>query len=382
MNLDLKEYIDTVTSPKLSYHVKYSEFFEKQFEKFTNELVAINNKNKPICFYCWKREIDEFDKLVEGKKLTYKGKVIGEDDNWEYLIDYSAAFEKGFNSLNDQTPPSVVINNVPFCAKQNCINPEDTANKIICLGRKNSKSKLCIAGMRPISPDTFFGNGILRSLNINYMTSERILKDPQKTGFKEGLMFKSIFLVIERYLEFRNFFVFETPESKQIFIDDIDSFVAVREISPGMVSEMIDNKGYFNVSEEDVKLCLEGILTEPFHKLDWGGEYNDMYSTNLIFNGKRMAVAFLLKGNGLKYKTMEIKHCGKNGDQLVRLFESPAEVFIIQFVGNISESIIKDIKGKVELISSKGKTAFYCIINGQDTARLLKAYTPSPHIDK
>jgi hypothetical protein len=97
--------------------------------------------------------------------------------------------------------------------------------------------------------------------------------------------------------------------------------------------------------------------------------------TNIVVNGARRATAFLLKGNGLRSKTMEISDCGKNGDQLVRLFESPAELFIVQFVGNVSEAIIKDVEGKVEQQRAKGKPTCYCIINGQNTARLLHAYT-------
>jgi len=71
---------------------------------------------------------------------------------------------------------------------------------------------------------------------------------------------------------------------------------------------------------------------------------------------------------------MQLAHCGKNGDQVVRLFQSPAELFVVQFVGNISESLIKDIDGKVQHLRVKGRQAFYCIINGQDTTRLLAAY--------
>ena len=49
-------------------------------------------------------------------------------------------------------------------------------------------------------------------------------------------------------------------------------------------------------------------------------------------------------------------------------------IFVVQFVGNISESVIKDIQGKVEHIRSAGREAWFCIIDGQDTARLLRAY--------
>jgi hypothetical protein len=71
---------------------------------------------------------------------------------------------------------------------------------------------------------------------------------------------------------------------------------------------------------------------------------------------------------------MEIKDCGKNGDQLVRLARSEASLFFVQYVGNISESVVTDIAGKAALHRSRGAEASYCIIDGQDTARLLRAY--------
>jgi hypothetical protein len=71
---------------------------------------------------------------------------------------------------------------------------------------------------------------------------------------------------------------------------------------------------------------------------------------------------------------MEISDCGKNGDQLVRLLDSPAQLFFVQFVGNISENVIRDIEGKCRELTSRGLQTHYCIMNGQDTARLLLAY--------
>jgi len=119
---------------------------------------------------------------------------------------------------------------------------------------------------------------------------------------------------------------------------------------------------------------VERILNVPFHKKDWGGELNDLYTANLLINGTRHETAFLLKGNGLRNSTMEIKHCGVNGDQILRLFSSPARFFVVQFVGRISEAVIADVDGKVRYARSQGKEAWYCIMNGQDTARVLRAY--------
>lgn len=163
------------------------------------------------------------------------------------------------------------------------------------------------------------------------------------------------------------------PPQARLYIEDIDSFAKVRAIDTTSISHLLD-EGYLDYLEEDVQIALEEILDEPFHKKDWGGEINDLYTSNVLINGTRVAAAFLLKGRGLKSKEMKIRDCGENGDQLVRLFDSPCQLFVVQFVGNISEAIIKDVAGKVNERRLSGHPSWFCIINGQDTARLLHAY--------
>ncbi len=82
----------------------------------------------------------------------------------------------------------------------------------------------------------------------------------------------------------------------------------------------------------------------------------------------------MLKGNGLKNRVMEVKHCGKNGDQVIRLFQSPADLFVIQFVGTVSEAVIHQAHGEIARLKTQGKEAHFLIMNGQDTARVLHAY--------
>lgn len=159
----------------------------------------------------------------------------------------------------------------------------------------------------------------------------------------------------------------------RIYIEMIDSFNKVKDVSITEVQGMLES-GYLDINEETIQKGIENILYEPLHKKDWGGEINDLYTTNIVINGTRIATAFLLKGNGLRKKLMEIADCGKNGDQILRLFHSPAQLFVIQFVGNISEAVIKDAENKAELLRRQGKKAWVCVINGQDTARLMKAY--------
>jgi len=165
----------------------------------------------------------------------------------------------------------------------------------------------------------------------------------------------------------------DLPLDVRLYVEDIDSFRKVRDVNPATVMDVLTD-GYLNRSEDSVQTALERILSVPFHKKDWGGEQNDLYTANLLINGARYETAFLLKGNGLRSKTMEIKHCGVNGDQILRLCNSPAKLFVVQFVGRISEAIVSDIDGKVRHERSQGKDVCYCIMDGQDTARVLRAY--------
>jgi len=52
----------------------------------------------------------------------------------------------------------------------------------------------------------------------------------------------------------------------------------------------------------------------------------------------------------------------------------PARLFVVQYVGIISEAVVADIDGKVRHARSQGNEALYCIMDGQDAARVLHAY--------
>jgi hypothetical protein len=164
----------------------------------------------------------------------------------------------------------------------------------------------------------------------------------------------------------------ESYSGIRLHLDDIDSFQKVRDVSSA--HQLLTDDGYFDRSEDDIQRALEDIIGERVHKKDWGGELNDLYTSYVKVKGARIATAFLLKGHGLRERVMTIASCGKRGDQLVRLLDSPAQLFVVQFVGTIHESLIRDLHDKIEHLRLKGMPACYCVINGQDTARLLVAY--------
>jgi len=153
---------------------------------------------------------------------------------------------------------------------------------------------------------------------------------------------------------------------KSITIDDVDSFSNARKQKESDVKQVYEN---------EVKQVLKNAIGESGKFIDWGGETDDLYSTRLRLNGKRISVAFGLKGRGTK-GTLTPKKMGKNGDQIQRLFKSPAEVFFVQYVGQIDESVIDQMKTHAIAKSvTEGKKIYYGIIDGKDTSRLISAYS-------
>lgn len=155
-------------------------------------------------------------------------------------------------------------------------------------------------------------------------------------------------------------------DANQITIDSIDSFAKVKDLTSGQVSGPIDEKKF--------KEGIQKILGEQGTFQDWGGETDDLFSTRLLINGERKSVAFGFKGKGTT-GVLTPKKMGKNADQIQRLFRTPADVFLVQYWDRIDKSIIEQLKNFAAAKSAyEGRRIYYGIIDGQDTARVLKAY--------
>jgi len=156
---------------------------------------------------------------------------------------------------------------------------------------------------------------------------------------------------------------------KQLTVDDIDSFAKVRGLkwSSYQTNTPLD--------EIRFKQGLQKILNERGTFQDWGGESDDLFSTRLMINGKRKNVAFGLKGKGTR-GILVPKKMGKRGDQIQRLFKTPADVFLIQYWGQIDESIIEQMKQLAIAKSAlENRRIYYGVIDGQDTLRILTVYS-------
>lgn len=157
-------------------------------------------------------------------------------------------------------------------------------------------------------------------------------------------------------------------DAREIKIDEIDSFEKVKEVPLSPKEALVP------VGENAFQGGLQKIIQEEGEQNDWGGETDDLFSSRLLFKGQRVNVAFGLKGRGTKGKLVP-KKMGKDGDQIQRLFRAPADVFLLQYWGQVDESIVEEMKNMAIARSFlEKKTIYYGIIDGQDTRRIITAY--------
>ena len=344
MNLSLKEHIETDFRPKLSHHIKYSEQFEQQFYTLDGGLILVP-LNKNSGFYSTRTEYHEFVELAKNVLLSYNEKVVNPNDNLEFLEDYSIFFEKGFDSITDLTPPSTILNYIPICYPKICLcsEPDSSSNLSIGFGRKNSNSKPCIAGRRSISFDSFFGQGLLRIKKIDYESNQRVLAPPNKSAFQDGVMYKSIFQVIERYAEFSEYF--ESP---------------IKEMpTQEFISKLL--KGINTLQSQDCKEeCIRLIKGEgknreaPFR--DWfvtflSGSYDYVNSEPEKGNGR---IDLKVEDKKLGTKIIEFKGWWNNDkDQVVSqimnyLTDFNYDGYIIIINHNKKKNILKDYQSIIK----------------------------------
>jgi hypothetical protein len=152
-----------------------------------------------------------------------------------------------------------------------------------------------------------------------------------------------------------------------ITIDDIDSFAKAKHRSAGKLGP---------VREELIKAAFASIVGEGGTFKDWGGEKGDLYSNKFRVKGARRAVAVAFKGKGTRGKLVPGK-MGKNGDQIDRLFDEPAEVFLIVYCGQIDPSIISQMHAfAIAKKAMNGQKIYFGVIDDDDLGKLAAAY---PH---
>ena len=157
----------------------------------------------------------------------------------------------------------------------------------------------------------------------------------------------------------------------ELLPEDIEEFSKLREITVESADEWMSVMK--KTPEDHVKRSIAHLLTEPT-KADWGGEDNDHYSASATVGGRRRTAAFLLKGPS-KFQEMTPAMCGKNADQIYRLSRVEAAIFVVQHSHLIGTAVRETLKA---LVVQPGRSRKFCLMDGQATYRLLKAYDRLP----
>lgn len=155
----------------------------------------------------------------------------------------------------------------------------------------------------------------------------------------------------------------------ELQVDQIEQF-------SGIDSSWTPTKAQFQklagIPEHAVKELICDLLGECEVPNDWGGEESDVVSSNLLIGGVRRTGAFLLKGPA-RFHPMTLKDCGKNGDQIYRLFNIPAQVYVVQHCHSIGAAVRKTVEA-FALQRAISAPCQYVFIDGYATARLLRAH--------
>lgn len=158
---------------------------------------------------------------------------------------------------------------------------------------------------------------------------------------------------------------------RKITVDDIDNFSKVRSLKHTKVpKQLVPHR----LPEKVFKYGMANILGNRGKFTDWGGEKSDLYTSHLKIKGKRYTASIGFKGPAT-VGTLTPRKMGHNGDQIQRLYDCDAQVFIVQYEGPIAESVSQQLKGLAVNKSVQDRRAvFYGIIPLEDSYRLRIKY--------
>lgn len=281
------------------------------------------------------------------------GRILGTDKIRRAVFDAIYGKHKRPADL----PRIMQISNVDASAKQQVRNALNVL----------SQNKIII----PIAADAKFGFPLKRYEKSPWVNARKkaILKAADNKSWRESLPTKTRPQLVQSNVKLKTTVVYEGAKISvvELTIDDIDSFSEVRHISRGK-----DNLA--GLSEDEFKRGIQEIVSEDGVFKDWGGEQADLITSRVRYKGKRIATAFAFKGPGMKRK-LTPGTMGTNGDQAQRLLGVPAELYVVQHWREIDPSVRVLLNALAIAYSvMRNKTIYYCVIDGQDSSRIVAAY--------
>lgn len=160
---------------------------------------------------------------------------------------------------------------------------------------------------------------------------------------------------------------FHGLHSGEVFLSQMDQFAAAAAAYAATDKELARLE---YTSEDSIKHAFAEVIGEPFVPKDRGDEMSDLTTTNLSVEGKRVTSAFAFKGPA-KFHPLTVKDMGKNGDQIFRLFNEPADLVVVQHCHQITSAVRAHMRA---FATQPGRVRMFALINGADTCRILRTY--------
>ncbi|WP_122816024.1 hypothetical protein [Nocardioides pantholopis] len=155
-----------------------------------------------------------------------------------------------------------------------------------------------------------------------------------------------------------------------VWPQQVDQFEGV-DFTRGENSDLELMRG---VGEEAVKHWFAEIIGQSDVPKDWGGEQFDLWTRFLSVDGTPLRTAFAFKGPAA-FHPMRIADLGKNGDQIQRLAESPADLLVVQHCHTITSRVEHMLR---TYATSPKNVRRYMLIDGYATAAILKHFEYLP----
>jgi hypothetical protein len=226
----------------------------------------------------------------------------------------------------------------------------------------------------PLGEDDFSLTGTLSLDHLYSQSSVRLLSGRKRAFMLGQFDFQGKTIVAEPYIigDFATdlsgmFTIRAGPANSRIYPAQIDAFANLDSVRPPSDAAL---KELRQIPESKVKDAFAELVGEPFVPKDWGGEKSDLYTSRLTIQDKPISTAFIFKGPAVR-GPMHPADLGRRGDQLIRAFDEPAELIVVQHCDQIATSVIRQAEA---LSADPAKPRRYCIIDGADTFRILKAY--------
>ncbi len=157
----------------------------------------------------------------------------------------------------------------------------------------------------------------------------------------------------------------------EVFPEDIDEFAKCMAEPPIQAEEWV--AAMQTTPEQVVKEAFGKILGDiPTN--DWGGERADHYASLVHLDGRRITAAFAFKGPAA-FREMTPRMLGKQGDQIYRLAQEPAELLVLQHCHSIGDAVRATLRA---FAVNPSQPRRYCLIDGRDTYRILRGCGTTP----